>query len=158
MSEFYSNESDEDRLKMITRKDVSNTKDKILDHMEKLRNKSGNISFRCGITEFIYVLVRDHMKISDIENLLLKHVNGKKNIYTNGWLAKYSNYVAERLKEKGYENIQFGIRRPEEVFLVEQDCGDSIHYSISEKIPDKIKHKKYCKISLKDVEWISLED
>jgi len=158
MSEFYANESDDDKIKMIKQKDVANFQNKIFDHMENLRDKSGNVSFRCGITEFIYVLIRDHINVGIIENILLKHINGKKNKYTNGWLAKYSNYVAEKLKEKGYDPIQFRIRRPEELFLVEQDCGDSRHYSVSEEIPDKTKHKSYCKISLKDVEWVSLED
>ena len=165
MSEFYAKEPNEDKIKMIRQKDVVNYQDKIFDHMENLRDKSGNVSFRCGVTEFIYVLIRDHINTGIIENILLKHINGKKNKYTNGWLAKYSNYVAEKLKEKGYDPIQlkpiqhlFGISRPEELFLVEQDCGDSRHYSVSEEIPDKTKHKSYCKISLKDVEWVSLED
>lgn len=63
-----------------------------------MRKKSGNINYTDKLTAFLYILMRDSVTPGRIEEILINHIDEAEQEYTNGWLAKYANYVAERLK------------------------------------------------------------
>jgi len=65
--------------------------------IEDLRKRSGKVKIDSKLTEFLYILMRDHLPAGTVEGIMINHVTGKENRYTNGYLAKYANDVAGRL-------------------------------------------------------------
>jgi hypothetical protein len=71
-----------------------------IEDIEKMREASGSIKESSKLVAFIYELVRDHLPLGVVEEL----INNQKEIseenqavYTNGWLAQYARYCAQRL-------------------------------------------------------------
>lgn len=70
------------------------------NHMEAIRERSGNVTIDCKLTSFLYTLIRDYVQPGDIENIMIRHISDESVVYSNGWLAKYARDVAERLLSK----------------------------------------------------------
>jgi hypothetical protein len=63
----------------------------------ELRERSGHVAIHDKLVSFLYELMRDHVPPGIIEAI----TNASEEIdvlYTNGWLAKYAEDVAKRLK------------------------------------------------------------
>jgi hypothetical protein len=90
----------EDYLNAMEKDKVSKGKDPTMSYMDKIRQDSGEVTLKDKLTCFLYVLMRDHVVPGKLEDILLKQVTGKEILYTNGWLAKYANYMAKRLTKQ----------------------------------------------------------
>lgn len=62
-----------------------------------LRERSGSINLNSKLIAFLYVLIRDHLPLGDVEQLV-RDSQDPECYYTNGWLAKYAQDIADRLK------------------------------------------------------------
>jgi len=63
----------------------------------ELRVRSGEVNVECRLTSFLYTLMRDHLPPGTVEELV-RGSNDPDVAYTNGWLAKYAEDLAKRLK------------------------------------------------------------
>lgn len=68
-----------------------------VDSNNSMRDRSGNIKINSKLVSFLYELMRDHMLIGDIEAIVRESEKDPNVTYTNGWLAKYAEDVANRL-------------------------------------------------------------
>lgn len=68
------------------------------NQMKRIRKKSGNIDYNNKLIAFLYILMRDDITPGRIENIMINHIFDAKSEYSNGWLAKYAEDIAERLK------------------------------------------------------------
>lgn len=75
-------------------------KTKLNPEMLAIRQASGMVRIDSNLVGFLYVLMRDHLTPGVIEEIVNNHCQDSDNLYCNGWLAKYAEYVATRLKEK----------------------------------------------------------
>ena len=74
----------------------------------KLYKASGEISSPSRLVNFLYTLMRDEVSVGVVQELLetqvmMVNADGEyiENIeYTNGWLAEYAMYIADRLLEE----------------------------------------------------------
>jgi hypothetical protein len=64
--------------------------------MNDLKSRSGNIHGSSKLINFLYTLMRDHITPGEVE-ALIANSEGYEVEYTNGWLAKYAEYCAEKL-------------------------------------------------------------
>lgn len=62
----------------------------------RLREASGSITINSKLVSFLYQLMRDHVPAGEIESLMMNSSEPDV-LYTNGWLAKYAEYIANRL-------------------------------------------------------------
>jgi len=73
-----------------------------LDEYNKdLREKSGAVRSKDPLVCFLYLLMRDHVPagvISKIANDSKTNTDG--HIYTNGFIAEFAKYIAERLRNE----------------------------------------------------------
>ena len=69
----------------------------MMSHIEKLRKRSGNVRIKDKLTSFLYDLMRDHLTPGKVESILL-NCRIPDVTYTNGWLARYAEDVAKRLR------------------------------------------------------------
>jgi hypothetical protein len=68
-------------------------------HNMELRKISGEIDINSKLVSFLYTLMRDHLTPGVIEELVRDAQCGDGDcFYTNGWLAKYADYLANKLK------------------------------------------------------------
>jgi hypothetical protein len=65
----------------------------------ELRLRSGEININDRLTSFLYELMRDHLPLGVVEKLVCDSMESDV-AYTNGWLAKYAEDLAKRLKEE----------------------------------------------------------
>lgn len=63
---------------------------------EDMRDRSGNVTIKCKLTSFLYDLMRDHLAVGEIEELIQDSTPDEVT-YTNGWLAQYAHDLARRL-------------------------------------------------------------
>jgi hypothetical protein len=71
-------------------------------HMEDMRKRSGNIVSDRKLVSFIYLLLRDYLPAADVEKAAMDSCyeeDAKDTQFTNGWLAKYAEDLANRLIE-----------------------------------------------------------
>lgn len=66
--------------------------------MKSLRERSGKIDSTDPLVSFLYILMRDHILVGEVEEIMLHHVDYGNSQFTNGWLAQYCIDVANRLK------------------------------------------------------------
>ena len=66
---------------------------------ERLREQSGRVECTGRLVSFLYTLMRDELPPGKVEFLVqvTESEGDCKNIYTNGWLAKYAESLAARL-------------------------------------------------------------
>jgi len=70
------------------------------DESDSLRNRSGNVEINSRLVSFLYQLMRDHLPMGVIEKIV-QDADVPIVEYTNGWLAKYAEDIANRLKDQG---------------------------------------------------------
>ena len=80
-----------------------NTEKKILTEEEKeamaeMRKRSGEIRIESRLVSFLYELMRDHVPLGIVESIVQASEKEPDVLYTNGWLAKYAEDIANRLK------------------------------------------------------------
>jgi hypothetical protein len=67
---------------------------------EALRKISGEFTSKDPVVVFLYHLMRDHLPTADVEKLVQdSQINGKECLFTNGYLARYAENLAQRLHE-----------------------------------------------------------
>lgn len=65
---------------------------------DELRERSGTVTDDRPLVEFIYGLIRDHLSAGQVEDLIRQLTAPQKTVvYTNGFIAKYAQDVANRL-------------------------------------------------------------
>lgn len=69
------------------------------DKNDILREASGSVTINSKLVSFLYVLMRDHLPTGDVESLIRESEDDPDVTYTNGWLAKYAENLANRLGE-----------------------------------------------------------
>ena len=74
------------------------------DMMFELRERSGNYKTTSRLVAFLYELMRDEVPTGVVERILQSTPRLNYGL-TNGYLAKYSEYVAERLLLSSEEPI-----------------------------------------------------
>jgi polyhydroxyalkanoate synthesis regulator phasin len=85
---------------------------------DKLRETSGSVVFDDALTSFLYELMRDHLSTGTVEQLVVNATNNTDILFTNGWLAKYANNLAEELtnaKTNNLKEILLGPHKEEQV-------------------------------------------
>ena len=110
---FYSNKTKDQTMDFILNSRIPyrifTSYDKYLETYEKehtdefldqfnLSNESGNIVIKNKLASFIYVLLRDYITPGKIEDIISNNTSNKRVKYSNGWLAKYAENIANRLK------------------------------------------------------------
>lgn len=66
--------------------------------MRAMRAVSGSVDDDRPLVAFLYLLGRDHLTLGAIEDLILKGcLYDDVSHYTNGWLAEWAKYTADRL-------------------------------------------------------------
>lgn len=73
-----------------------------IDKKEKMlamRQRSGTVVIHSRLVSFLYQLMRDHVTPGIIEEIALQSEDPDIT-YTNGWLAKYAEDLANRLKDQ----------------------------------------------------------
>lgn len=68
-------------------------------HMESMRERSGNFVSDRKLVSFIYLLLRDYLPAADVEKAAIDSCDEGYTQFTNGWLAKYAEDLANRLIE-----------------------------------------------------------
>lgn len=69
-----------------------------------IRERSGSVKSKSKLVAFLYLIMRDCVKVSDIEEAVQQidlMTAGKARVYqfSNGWLAEYAKDLAQRLGE-----------------------------------------------------------
>lgn len=72
----------------------------ITDNVKELRERSGSVLIDSRLVSFLYQLMRDHVTPGIVEEILNESIPEPNVLYTNGWLAKYAEDVANRLKDQ----------------------------------------------------------
>lgn len=67
------------------------------DTNDSMRDRSGAVRHSSAVTQFIYLLARDHLPPGKIEEIMGR-LSTREVFYTNGWLAQYADDVRERLE------------------------------------------------------------
>jgi len=76
------------------------------ERTKQLREDSGAVVYTDALTSFLYELMRDHLPAGVVEQLVRTAVNEpEENVFTNGWLAKYANNLAEQLNNAKTDNL-----------------------------------------------------
>ena len=66
---------------------------------KQMRVASGNRSSMDPFVSVFYQLLRDHIPVGTLERVVQEVADEPGTvIYTNGWLAQYATYCAERLR------------------------------------------------------------
>jgi hypothetical protein len=69
------------------------------DETVALRERSGTVQINSRLVSFLYELMRDHLPVGIVEELV--QASKEPDVtYTNGWLAKYAQDLANRLKDQ----------------------------------------------------------
>ena len=77
--------------------------DKVKDkHNLRIREASGRVNIDSKLVSFLYLLGRDCLPLGVIEELFRKNLNKdgeyeSESQYSNGWLARWAEDLAERL-------------------------------------------------------------
>jgi len=70
---------------------------------DEMRLASAEVQDKRRLVAFIYVLLRDKLTASDLEELLVSSgaliTTEQSHKFTNGWLAKYAQYTVDRISE-----------------------------------------------------------
>lgn len=66
-------------------------------HVARMREASGKVDIDSRLVGFLYILLRDHLTPGVVEEIMIRHCAESNSQYTNGWLARYAEDLAERL-------------------------------------------------------------
>lgn len=67
--------------------------------MVTLRERSGSVTIDSRLVSFLYELMRDHLPAGVVEEIVMASETDSVVTYSNGWLAKYAEDLAKRLKD-----------------------------------------------------------
>jgi len=70
-----------------------------MDDNKRLETDSGNFSSDDRLVSFLYELMRDVVTPGKVEAMMRNSQETPVN-FSNGWLAKYSEYIAKRLRKE----------------------------------------------------------
>jgi hypothetical protein len=103
---------------------------------EELRAESGTVTYTDPLTSFFYQLLRDHMTAGDVEKIVSDIVQeaGKDVTFTNGWLAKYANNLADTLRNAETLNLKGSLNQ----IWQEQEKAEPEKPAIKQPIKDEI--------------------
>lgn len=65
----------------------------------ELRKRSGEVESQDPLVSFLYELMRDHVQPGTVESIMKNTPTNTLTKFTNGWLAKYAEDVASRLRK-----------------------------------------------------------
>jgi len=68
------------------------------ERTKELREESGNFVSTDPLVSFLYLLMRDHLPAAKVEEIFQISVASPDSVYTNGWLAKYAENLANGLR------------------------------------------------------------
>jgi hypothetical protein len=111
-------------------------------HNTGLRERSGRVNINSKLVAFLYTLIRDHLPLGVIEELV-RDSQEPDCYYTNGWLAKYAQDLAIRLNETPKAESTIEYEKPKER---------------SEKIKERIETLAELKSELKIIEQEELRE
>ena len=80
-----------DRVVKVSRKDEQ-------EASERIRKASGEVESTDPLAAFLYLLTRDHLTPSTVEEIMGRLSGKLSTVFSNGWLAQYAMDVADRLK------------------------------------------------------------
>lgn len=83
------------------------------DNNDLLRERSGFVTINSHLVSFLYELMRDHITPGTVESLVRSSESDQDIVYTNGWLAKYAEDLANRLEDKMNSPIKIGFLKEE---------------------------------------------
>lgn len=70
-----------------------------MNENDKLRKRSGEVNSYDKLTDFLYILMRDHLPLGTVEKIYQEHITHEKQCqFCNGYLASYAKDLAKRLK------------------------------------------------------------
>lgn len=97
------------------------------ERTKELREASGQVVYSDAITSFLYQLMRDHLPAGVVEKLVREvAAEPEEQVFTNGWLAKYANNLAEELKNSRTNNL---------AKVLSEAFGDTPDRNVSENRP-----------------------
>ena len=70
-----------------------------IEATKHLRKASGNVRIRSRLVSFLYQLMRDELPAGKVAKLFLDSQDPDV-VYTNGYLARYAEYIAKGLSKK----------------------------------------------------------
>lgn len=121
------------------------------DRTKELREESGRVAFTDPLTSFLYQLMRDEVPCGTIETIV-KDVISEGNveiIFTNGYLAKYANNLAELIRNAGQIKLKSAL---EEIFTVEEKQVDNYKQVIDESADNVIPSEEIDNCALSQLE------
>lgn len=76
--------------------------------MDELREESGVVTYADPLTSFFYQLMRDHLPAGVVEKIVGDIVKeaGQSVTFTNGWLARYANNLADTVRNAEAINLK----------------------------------------------------
>jgi len=66
-----------------------------------LRDLTGNVQSNDKVTNLLYKLMKDHLPVGVVEDLVLDTLNVDVTTYRNGHLAEYAAHLSDLLEIKG---------------------------------------------------------
>jgi hypothetical protein len=53
-----------------------------------------------SLVAFLYIVLRDYLQPGAVEDILLRHIENHRGetVYSNGWLARYAQSIANRIR------------------------------------------------------------
>lgn len=76
---------------------MTNKKLNLDERIIQMRKASGDVTVDSKLVSFLYELMRDYITPGDVELIVQSSEEFSDVTYTNGWLAKYAEYLAQRL-------------------------------------------------------------
>jgi hypothetical protein len=71
-----------------------------MNNVERMREASGHVESSSKLVVFLYLLMRDHLPVGEIERIMLEvSADSMPVTYTNGWLAQHCKDIEKRLNE-----------------------------------------------------------
>lgn len=70
------------------------------NRVDELREISGEVDDDRKLVSFLYQLMRDHVPPGVVEEILLDCMHDGTVEYTNGWLARHAQNIADKLGVK----------------------------------------------------------
>jgi membrane carboxypeptidase/penicillin-binding protein len=79
-----------------------------MGRMDELREESGVVTYANPLTSFFYQLLRDHLPAGTVEKIVGDIVKeaGQSVTFTNGWLARYANNLADTVRNAEAINLK----------------------------------------------------
>jgi len=70
----------------------------VIEKQDKLCNISGSVVLDNRLAAFLYTLMRDRLPAGAVADLVYECCEHSEWLFTNGWLARYAQHLAEMLQ------------------------------------------------------------